>query len=95
MNKYLFTLVAFMFFMPTDLTGHSGRLDKSCGHKCSDSSKQKGLCSGYHYHFTNCPKSSSMTEVALISEDLEIQPKNDDSKLHKHLHAKTDNHPHN
>jgi len=31
-------------------TGHSGRTDSSGGHNCSDSSKRKGLCSGYHYH---------------------------------------------
>ena len=29
---------------------HSGRTDSNGGHKCSDKSKQKGLCSGYHYH---------------------------------------------
>ncbi|WP_211267761.1 YHYH domain-containing protein [Kangiella sediminilitoris] len=30
--------------------GHSGRLDKNGGHNCSKKSKEKGLCSGYHYH---------------------------------------------
>jgi hypothetical protein len=29
---------------------HSGRTDANGGHNCSDNSKQKGLCSGYHYH---------------------------------------------
>ena len=29
---------------------HSGRTDKNGGHNCSAKSKQKGLCSGYHYH---------------------------------------------
>ena len=29
---------------------HSGRTDSSGGHNCSAKSKQKGLCSGYHYH---------------------------------------------
>ena len=29
---------------------HSGRTDSSGGHRCSDKSKRKGLCSDYHYH---------------------------------------------
>jgi hypothetical protein len=29
---------------------HSGRTDAYGGHNCSDASKRKGLCSGYHYH---------------------------------------------
>ena len=30
--------------------GHSGRLDSNGGHNCSEKSKRKGLCTGYHYH---------------------------------------------
>lgn len=30
--------------------GHSGGLDSRGGHNCSDKSKRKGLCTGYHYH---------------------------------------------
>jgi len=29
---------------------HSGRTDKDGGHKCSEKSIEKGLCTGYHYH---------------------------------------------
>ena len=29
---------------------HSGRTDKNGGHNCSQKSKEKGLCTGYHYH---------------------------------------------
>ena len=29
---------------------HSGRTDKDGGHNCSEKSKKKGLCTGYHYH---------------------------------------------
>ena len=29
---------------------HSGGTDSNGGHNCSDKSKRKGLCSGYHYH---------------------------------------------
>ena len=32
------------------LIEHSGRTDAYGGHNCSDASKRKGLCSGYHYH---------------------------------------------
>jgi len=30
--------------------GHSGGLDSRGGHNCSEKSKRKGLCSGYHKH---------------------------------------------
>ena len=29
---------------------HSGRTDSNGGHNCSEQSKRKGLCYGYHYH---------------------------------------------
>ena len=29
---------------------HSGGLDINGGHNCSEASKRKGLCYGYHYH---------------------------------------------
>ena len=29
---------------------HSGKTDSNGGHNCSEKSKKKGLCSGYHYH---------------------------------------------
>jgi len=29
---------------------HPGRLDANGGHNCSEKSKAKGLCTGYHYH---------------------------------------------
>lgn len=29
---------------------HSGRTDANGGHNCSQKSKDKGLCTGYHYH---------------------------------------------
>lgn len=32
------------------VNGHSGGLDKNGGHNCSEKSKKKGLCTGYHYH---------------------------------------------
>jgi len=39
-----------LFFNVQNAGAHSGRTDGSGGHKCSDKSRQKGLCTGYHYH---------------------------------------------
>jgi thiamine phosphate synthase YjbQ (UPF0047 family) len=36
--------------MISQANAHSGRLDKKGGHNCSQKSKEKGLCTGYHYH---------------------------------------------
>ncbi|WP_232016610.1 YHYH domain-containing protein [Paenibacillus baekrokdamisoli] len=36
--------------MASVASAHSGRTDKHGGHKCSEKSKKKGLCTGYHYH---------------------------------------------
>lgn len=45
-------MIAFIFALlsPSVAFSHSGGLDKNGGHECSDKSKEKGLCSGYHYH---------------------------------------------
>lgn len=42
-------LVLFMALSPV-VNAHSGRTDSNGGHNCSEKSKAKGLCSGYHYH---------------------------------------------
>ncbi|MFF2090002.1 YHYH domain-containing protein [Paenibacillus sp. NPDC058174] len=36
--------------MPLAALAHSGRTDSNGGHNCSEKSKRKGLCTGYHYH---------------------------------------------
>ena len=55
------TLIATLVITAFSLTGlmvsdsaeaHSGRTDSYGGHNCSDQSKRKGLCTGYHYHRT-------------------------------------------
>jgi hypothetical protein len=38
---------------------HSGRTDSSGGHNCSDKSKAKGLCTGYHSHNGGASSSDS------------------------------------
>ncbi|MCL6603671.1 MAG: YHYH domain-containing protein [Paenibacillus sp.] len=52
MKKLILILIALVVFVGTSSSAmaHSGRTDKKGGHNCSAKSKQKGLCSGYHYH---------------------------------------------
>ena len=39
-----------IFILSSPAFSHSGKTDSNGGHNCSEKSKQKGLCSGYHYH---------------------------------------------
>ena len=48
--KIKWLLGAFLLAFTFAADCHSGRLDKNGGHNCSKKSKEKGLCSGYHYH---------------------------------------------
>ncbi|TJY43836.1 YHYH domain-containing protein [Cohnella pontilimi] len=52
MKKIIMILIAVALLVGTSSTAfaHSGRTDKRGGHNCSAKSKQKGLCTGYHYH---------------------------------------------
>ncbi|MDG0791438.1 YHYH domain-containing protein [Cohnella ginsengisoli] len=52
MKKILVFLIAVVVLIGTSSSAyaHSGRTDKNGGHNCSAKSKQKGLCTGYHYH---------------------------------------------
>jgi hypothetical protein len=52
MKKIVMLVVALALLFGTTSTAlaHSGRTDKKGGHNCSAKSKQKGLCTGYHYH---------------------------------------------
>lgn len=43
-------LVMFCVASISPTFAHGGRTDTSGGHKCSEKSQQKGLCTGYHYH---------------------------------------------
>lgn len=53
---------------------HSGGLDSRGGHNCSDSSKRKGSCSGYHYHrsTTPAPAPTPAPTVSLILANSQI-----------------------
>ncbi|MFJ7734682.1 copper amine oxidase N-terminal domain-containing protein [Lysinibacillus sp. NPDC097231] len=52
MKKLVLLMAMFLLFLaPTTIAdAHSGRTDSNGGHNCSEKSKAKGLCSGYHYH---------------------------------------------
>ena len=43
-------LVLILVSLSTNTFAHSGRTDANGGHNCSEKSKKKGLCTGYHYH---------------------------------------------
>ena len=49
MNKIMLFVISTLL-MISQVDAHSGRLDKKGGHNCSQKSKEKGLCTGYHYH---------------------------------------------
>lgn len=56
----LFMAMLTLFFATTSIAdAHPGRLDSNGGHNCSEKSKAKGLCSGYHYHNGNGSGSTS------------------------------------
>lgn len=44
------TSILLFVLMSQSVYAHSGRTDSSGGHNCSEKSKAKGLCTGYHYH---------------------------------------------
>ena len=79
MFRLIYSFLVLILFLPNDLSAHSGRTDSNCGHNCSAESKRKGLCTGYHYHFANCP-SVEVTEG-------ETQSSNECNVLEKALHA--------
>ena len=48
--KRLATLILASIAFSVTAEAHSGRTDSNGGHNCSQKSKEKGLCTGYHYH---------------------------------------------
>lgn len=64
---------------------HSGRTDAYGGHKCSQKSINKGLCSGYHYHNGLKIEQSSQVDVDLIQNDSKEENKIRKSKNQKNI----------
>ena len=88
MFRLIFSFLIFILFLPNDLSAHSGRTDSNCGHNCSAESKRKGLCTGYHYHYANCPsvevaegETQSLKECSVLEKT-----------LHTHFHDAEGNH---
>ena len=71
MNKLSKLLLALVFLsLSTFSFGHSGRTDSNGGHNCSQKSKEKGLCTGYHYH--NKPRVTN-SDVIIEKEPKETE----------------------
>lgn len=51
--------LSLVFAFASLVSAHSGRTDANGGHNCSQKSKDKGLCTGYHYHNGGSSSSSS------------------------------------
>ena len=62
---FIVMLLSLALFVPTT-AAHSGRTDANGGHKCSEKSINKGLCTGYHYH--SGPKSTSSSSSSTSSK---------------------------
>ncbi|MCR8656717.1 copper amine oxidase N-terminal domain-containing protein [Paenibacillus endoradicis] len=55
---FMVIILSIALLVPTT-AAHSGRTDANGGHNCSEKSKSKGLCTGYHYHSGSSSTSSS------------------------------------
>jgi hypothetical protein len=58
MTKLIVAAILVLSSISTLSSAHPGRTDSNGGHKCSQKSKDKGLCTGYHYHKRNLLKST-------------------------------------
>ena len=58
MTKLIVAAILILSSISTLSSAHPGRTDSNGGHKCSQKSKDKGLCTGYHYHNRNLLKST-------------------------------------
>ena len=72
---------------------HSGRTDSNGGHNCSQKSKDKGLCSGYHYHNSSSKEalskntdSASASTVLVNDLDVSATKSHDHNGEHSHKH---------
>lgn len=79
--KIIFALLATTLLLTSSVFAHSGRTDSNGGHNCSDASKRKGLCSGYHYHNSGSLHFDSTDEIVSLSNSSEI-----DMNLYVHRH---------
>lgn len=64
--------ITLLFIPLSSVTAHPGKLDSNGGHNCSDASKKKGLCSGYHYHNGGSSNTPSTNDES-VQKDQERQ----------------------
>tara|TARA_Y100001935_G_scaffold255640_1_gene270365 strand:+ start:4168 stop:4431 length:264 start_codon:yes stop_codon:yes gene_type:complete len=83
--RVLFSLIIILFISPGSLYAHSGGLDSQCGHNCSEKSKRKGLCYGYHYHYGNCVPGNESKQKIEQDSDNEVNVKSCEAHVHKHI----------
>jgi hypothetical protein len=74
-KKIAILTLLFAFVFGTVSFAHSGRTDSSGGHNCSEKSKAKGLCTGYHSH--NGGSSGGSSSGGSTSESAPAATRND------------------
>ena len=90
MSNKLSLICILVLFATSQVSAHSGRTDKNGGHNCSQKSKEKGLCTGYHYH-NGGGLHFDETDELITAENLHLLLHQDDSRRDKqgetyHLH---------
>ena len=90
MNKLLIVIL-FLTSLNMQTLANSGRTDSNGGHNCSQSSKDKGLCTGYHYHNDGGFRSDLQTETSVplkLNVKMILEPglfhTHGDEPAHKH-----------
>ena len=83
MNKVMIFVISTLL-MISQANAHSGRLDKKGGHNCSQKSKEKGLCTGYHYH-SGGGLHFDETDELITAENIHLlKHANDDRSIQRH-----------
>ena len=65
---------------------HSGRTDVYGGHNCSEKSRQKGLCSGYHYHSNTSIDQPEKIEIEVSAAPEKDHKADKQHSQHQHIH---------
>jgi hypothetical protein len=61
-NIYKILMILSLSSLASYSSAHSGGTDANGGHNCSQASKKKGLCTGYHYHNSGTENHSHKNE---------------------------------
>lgn len=71
--------ISLFFALGSLASAHSGRTDANGGHNCSQKSKDKGLCTGYHYHNGGSSSKSSSSSSSKSSSSAKSSGTNSSS----------------